>query len=75
MLDEHIEDVERDHLRDPEVEWLEPLVGVWQRLRNGCHTLLGALPGVVFTPRPATCNKPRHVRSDSPVVCQLFYVI
>ena len=23
---EHAEDVERDHLRDPEVEWLEPLV-------------------------------------------------
>ena len=24
---EHTEDIERDHLRDPEDEWLEPLVG------------------------------------------------
>ena len=55
---EHTEDVERDHLRGPEVEWLELLVGetgevpplLWQRLvqtdqqNNRMRPALGARP-------------------------------
>ena len=65
---QHAGDVERDHLRDPEVEWL---YFQWKRLRIGCRTSWRfAWCGV--HPRPAICNKPRHVvRSDGPAVCQL----
>ena len=81
---EHTEDVERNRLRDPKVEWLEPPVGpngeappvdapAAKRLRNGCHTSWRFAWCQVHT-RLATCNKKHVVRSDSPVVCLFFYV-
>ena len=58
---QHTQDVERDHLRDPEVEWLEPLVGETgevlpvETLAHGMSHLHGASTDVEFTlgPRPA----------------------
>ena len=58
---EHAEDVERDHLRDPEVEWLEPLVGetgevppVDAPVATPAQRMSHFLAGFTLGPRPAT---------------------
>ena len=60
-------DVAQDHMRDPEVEWLEPLVEApVEHLRNECRTSSRfAWCGV--RPRPVTCDMPRHAAKNGSV--------